>query len=302
MKTTKLIAAALAAMMITTAPAPGYAEPLQSNSRGQFLGGCGFGSYVVKTINSKAKTALQAAAPERSYDNVFSGIISTTYRDVMEWAGVYATEKGGASALDDLDPIPGLKPDIAIEGASQKMIPLVSFDNGVQTLTKALASAQKKDPEGFKKCFPDVVELADNYDAKVAEVVQKRQEAAAQAAAAAARAAAVEAERRSPHGRVTEGYALYRLVRFCNEVRRGYLVQYVNDDELARATTAIQAIVRKAKNDEPGIDTDALWYRSAELIRRGRDFYANAEACQGELGALLRMSPVALYDDSKPLD
>jgi hypothetical protein len=66
---------------------------------------------------------------------------------------------------------------------------------------------------------------------------------------------------------------------------------------LARATTAIQAIVRKAKNDEPGINTDALWNNSANLAN---DRPVGVEWCQRYLEDLLRMSPVALYDQSKP--
>jgi hypothetical protein len=139
----------------------------------------------------------------------------------------------------------------------------------------------------MRKCLSNFSQLVDKVKARANEAAN----------AARQRAAAIEAERHSPSGRVIEAYAKYRVVRYCNEVRRGYLVQYVNDDELARATTAIQAIVRKAKNDEPGINTDALWNNSANLAN---DRPVGVEWCQRYLEDLLRMSPVALYDQSKP--
>lgn len=77
-----------------------------------------------------------------------------------------------------------------------------------------------------------------------------------------------------------EGYALYQLVRHCNEIPRGYALQYVNDDELDRATASIKMLVRKAKKDEPHINT------------------GNQQPCQRYLGQLLQMNPV--YNDEKP--
>ncbi len=54
--------------------------------------------------------------------------------------------------------------------------------------------------------------------------------------------------------RVLYGYRWFMLVRRCNEVRQGYLLQYVNDDEFARANATIKAIVQQAKTNFPGLD------------------------------------------------
>ena len=77
------------------------------------------------------------------------------------------------------------------------------------------------------------------------EELEKRQQEAerrsqeAKQAAAAAETKRQEAERRKSINRVREAYALYRLVRHCNETRRGYAAQYVNTYELKRATESI---------------------------------------------------------------
>ena len=164
----------------------------------------------------------------------------------------------------------------------------MSFDKGVTTLKSALGTASKNDPDAFKQCFPDLADFMENYEARSAEYKRR-------AEAAAAYKREQEAERQSPHGQVREGYALYRLVRHCNETRRGYVVQYVNDDELNRATASIQKLVKKAKKDEPNISTDNLWNESAALAD-GRPI--GNKPCQNYLRQLLEISPV--YNDEKP--
>jgi hypothetical protein len=263
----------------------------------------GFGKVVVETLNSQAQKALEVVSAVKSSKEVLADILIATYISI----------RGGSDpSIFDNDyhikmghKIPGLQPDTAVVGAGletvrgpngiemrSRKIPAVSLSKGVTTFTQAIVAARANSPEDFNKCFPSWVELEKNYDAKVAEVNQKRREAAKQAAEA-------EAERQSPRGQVTQAYAVYRLVRYCNEVRRGYLVQYVNDDELARAATAIQAVVQKAKHDEPSIDTDVLWNNSADLAKNRP---VGVEICQSYLRDLLRMSPVAVYDNSKPVE
>jgi hypothetical protein len=162
----------------------------------------------------------------------------------------------------------------------------------VEGLHDALLSAIKKDAVGFGQCFPEYVEFINKHDAFLIEYDR-------QAEAAAAEAKQREVQRKSPHGQVLEGYTLYRLVRYCNEVRRDYLLQFINDVELGRATTAIQGVVRKAKQDEPAIDTDKIWDESAAAAN-GEP--VSAEICQRYLQQLLRMSPVAVYQQDKPPD
>jgi hypothetical protein len=259
-------------------PAAAFEEP---------AGGClGFGKSVVEAVNAKAQDALRVVDTAKSGEVVWSETVMKAY---VKASGVPGWEK----AVFDKDfltgdrKIPGLQPDTSVARVIGEL-PAVSVEHGVLALTEALVLAEHNDPDGFSKCFPAMAGFEQNYDVKVAALNKERQEAAKRAG---------EAERRLPRAQVTEGYTLYRCVRYCNEVRRGYVVQYVNYDELARATTAIQAIVRKAKNDEPGINTDALWNSSADLAN-GRPM--GVEWCQRYLHDLLRMSPVALFDNSKP--
>jgi hypothetical protein len=186
-----------------------------------------------------------------------------------------------------------------------------------RVVSEALVTAVTSlDGATLQRCFPRLAAFLDNYqnlerqrqeqaeakraaDAAAAQrqEAERRKQWEARRAADAAAEQRFEAERRKPANRVTEGYALYRLVRHCNEVRRGYMVQFVNDDEFKRATATIQAIVKKAKKDEPNISTDNLWNESAAGANR-RPIGANL--CQAYLRDLLQMSPVAVYEEAKP--
>ena len=70
-----------------------------------------------------------------------------------------------------------------------------------------------------------------------AELIRKQQEKAASDAREQARIANL------PINRLFRGCQFYAHVKFCNEVREGYLVKYVNDAELVRAEKAIKSIV-----------------------------------------------------------
>jgi hypothetical protein len=55
------------------------------------------------------------------------------------------------------------------------------------------------------------------------------------------------------------GYRFYALVKYCHEIREGYLSVYINDVEMRRADKAIRAIVQKAVSEDNSIDTDKIW-------------------------------------------
>jgi hypothetical protein len=93
------------------------------------------------------------------------------------------------------------------------------------------------------------------------------------------------------------GYRFFMLVHHCNEVRQGYLLQFISDDELARSEIAIHAIVRKAKLDDPSIDSDALW---RDAIQMATKMTITRDYCQLYFGQLPRISPVPVYSTNKP--
>ena len=93
-------------------------------------------------------------------------------------------------------------------------------------------------------------------------------------------------------------YTSYVRVKYCNEVRKGYLLQYVNDEELERAEVAIKAIVSKAIETTPNVDTDAIWKRALILAPQGA--HLSRDFCQQYLRSLLADSPVATISIPKP--
>ena len=109
--------------------------------------------------------------------------------------------------------------------------------------------------------------------------------------------AAKEAWGRTPVGRVYNGYFHYSFVKYCHDVREGYQIVYINDIELARAETAIRAIVDKAKAEDHNINTDQQW-QTAQHDFGGQ--YVNMELCHFHRDALFRISPVAVYSVEKP--
>lgn len=139
------------------------------------------------------------------------------------------------------------------------------------------------------------------------------EEKAALAAAAAARKAeqeAVELAREAAFRkqmvttRLLNGYRFYAHVKWCHDVRDGYLVQYVNDAELARARTAIKALVEQTTTEEMSIKTDDVWQQALNSIaghlRQDNSVDGFIEACQHSLRELFKLSPVPVYTIPKP--
>ncbi len=138
-------------------------------------------------------------------------------------------------------------------------------------LTEAI---RKANPDTWRACFPGLADLLD-------EVKQRIQDAADAKAKA-------EAEAKKPGNRLLRGYKRYAYVKYCNEVRQGYVVVYVNDIELERAKTTVKAIEDDALREDGTLDTDATWKRA---IREIGGLSVNRDQCQFELNALLQQSP-----------
>jgi hypothetical protein len=110
-----------------------------------------------------------------------------------------------------------------------------------------------------------------------------------------ARAQAIEAAK--PINRLYRGYQYYAHVKFCNEVREGHLVKYVNDVEMERAETAIKAVVEQTTKEDASIDTDDIWKKALKAVS-GR--YAEIEVCKASLIQLFKLSPQPVYQIAKP--
>lgn len=97
--------------------------------------------------------------------------------------------------------------------------------------------------------------------------------------------------------RLTADYAAFAYVRFCHESREGYLVQYVNDIEMAKARNAIEQIVAQAKKDDPAINTDEAWSNAMAAIKGDN---LDPMICHNTLAQLLKRSPIPAYSTEKP--
>jgi hypothetical protein len=142
---------------------------------------------------------------------------------------------------------------------------------------------EKLGEEKIRECLPTMSKLIDSYRGKQEELKQAKAEAARQAAL--------------PHNRVINAYSLYARVAFCNEVREGYMLQYVNDPEFYRAKIAIKAIVAAALKEDPSLNTDDLWNKDRQAAG---GFHASQSYCQLALNQLLNASPVNPYSIQKP--
>ena len=279
----------------SASPQPALAKPFAEPGR-QYCNG--FGATVAQVVNDEAERASRKLQELTQYNDLGpQNMVDTVVRDAID-----ALYKRGRPAFFD----PAYARELAVPGLD----PRRRSKNAVSdVLVTAVASL---DDATSRTCFPKLAAFLDKYRdlkqqakakqaAEAAEAqrqeAERRKQTEARRLADIARTQRLEAELRKPANRVTEGYVFYRLARRCNQVRRGYAVQYVNDDELERATTAIQAVVKAAKNNEPNINTDSLWDKSAERAN-GRPI--GAESCQAYLQELLRISPGSVYDEAKP--
>jgi hypothetical protein len=154
-------------------------------------------------------------------------------------------------------------------------------------VTFLLQGMQAMEATKFQECFPETWKTIQEYTAFLNE----------EAKAAAKRRAEIQAEENSPHGQVRQAYTAYIFVRWCHEIREGYMVKYVNDVEMDRAETAIRAIVQKWKVQEPNMNTDQLWQQADQRVV-GKPI--NLDTCHYGLRTLLDMSPIPAVRVTKP--
>jgi hypothetical protein len=147
-----------------------------------------------------------------------------------------------------------------------------------------LVALKSMEPTKFQECFPEAWKSMQDYKVLLA----KQKEAEIEAARVA----------NLPSSKVVKAYGLYTMVKYCNQVREGYLGKYVNDVEMERAETVIRAIIDKAKAEDPTIDTDKLW---SQAQRNVNGQMASQSYCEMYYNQLLHMSPVSPYNIQKPM-
>ncbi len=86
-------------------------------------------------------------------------------------------------------------------------------------------------------------------------------------------------EQRVRWQRLFDAYRTYVIVKYCSESRKGYLIPWVNDDELDRARRRVKKIEDEARElfgDE--LDADGL-FRTAEVDDRSRVSDIDSRTC-----------------------
>ena len=212
-------------------------------------------------------TAAQAQVPNNEDPRAFAN------RNCDQWA-----------STQDLSVTPGsLRPDILAKLAAKDFGSNRAYCETRKQFGKELLAKDEADRKAAAQL--------EAQRQKQAEVQAVRQQQAEEEA----RAQAIEAAK--PINRLYRGYQRYGFVKFCNHVREGYLVKYVNDVEMERAEIAIKAIVEQTTKEDTAIDTDDVWKKALKALS-GR--YAEEWACKSELANLFKASPQPVYQIAKP--
>jgi hypothetical protein len=103
----------------------------------------------------------------------------------------------------------------------------------------------------------------------------------------------------SPADKLFQGYWRYILVKYCHDVREGYLVKNINDVEMDRAEKAIKAIVDRVKADDASVDTNKQWDKAIDYVRQ-LNVPASIGWCQRAKEELFQLSPKSVYTIAKP--
>jgi hypothetical protein len=130
--------------------------------------------------------------------------------------------------------------------------------------------------------------------AQAREARQKWAEHQARVAAAEQTTAEIQAR---PINRLLNAYRFYFYSAVCNQSREGWLVQWVNDVELARAHDAVKAIEAQAIKDDPSIDTDYVWNAAR---KDPVDQYVLESKCRSAVVQLINSAPRSAWTVEKP--
>jgi hypothetical protein len=140
---------------------------------------------------------------------------------------------------------------------------------GALSHQRFLETARKTNLDMWQACFPGLANL-------LAEARQRvRDEEKAKLAA--------EAEAKKPRNRLLTAYSRYAYIKFCYEIRRGYVSVYVNDIELDRARAAAKDIEGDALKEDKDLDTDSIWKTANEQLRGA---FVDRDRCQSALNTL----------------
>jgi hypothetical protein len=140
-----------------------------------------------------------------------------------------------------------------------------------------------------------VIDEAEAQIAKIKEDARKQSEQ--QASAMLEREQKAMDEAAKPENRMIRAYRFYSNIAFCNQIRQGYALVWINDLELERAKIAVKAIEKSLLAEEPDLDTRTLWQVA---LSQARGWQANQASCNIAYADLRSLSPVNIYPIQKP--
>lgn len=100
-------------------------------------------------------------------------------------------------------------------------------------------------------------------------------------------------------------YAAFVFVKWCHDVREGYLSSPINANELDRAQIVVRTVAAQSTKVAATIDTDKLWRMALEINRprmdqRKADAPGFSFVCRDALRQLYELSPTPVYSIAKP--
>jgi hypothetical protein len=109
-----------------------------------------------------------------------------------------------------------------------------------------------------------------------------------------------------PGNKLLRAYSNYIYLKLCHDVREGYVVQYVNDQEMERVDSTTKRIVEAATKEDASINTDDVWnaaltQNNRELTKSGGITMGVVQAvCRWRLDLLFNASATPVYPIAKP--
>jgi hypothetical protein len=269
--------------------------------------GCGgYGSLAIKWIEEAADAFDKQGATFDSGDKVRQAVMEAAKpKLVAAWSsmGKQAMAAGPSRRVYAPSVMMPKRQDAMDPRCFPKLMRLVAHNEqrlAEQTaaeVARVEAESQRRVEEAAKR----EAEAAQRAEAerKAAEAERKAAKAEADARLEANRRAAEEQSREAakPENQLREAYSLYILLKWCHDVRDGYLVQYVNDVEMHRVETAMKAIGDKLKAQDPNMDTDKIW-KQADRAIVGKGI--GSDSCHWWFRQFMGTSPIPAVRVQKP--
>ena len=124
-------------------------------------------------------------------------------------------------------------------------------------------------------------------------------------------------EMKKPENQLHRAYVHFARVQHCRQNRDGYLFVYISAPEYDRAQVATKAVETKVLAEKPDLNVNDVWRVALKVMPHangvweralntigidssGKPWYVNDFTCKKELQELYAMSPIGVYEYSRP--